>query len=52
MMMVGANAVGIGSAIFSRPDLAETIKKELHAYCVEHGIRQVSKLTNSFTTGL
>lgn len=48
MMMVGANAVGLGSAVFAQPTLAETIKRELQRYCQERGIRQVSKLTNAF----
>ena len=48
MMMVGANAVGIGSAVFAQPALAETIKRELQGYCQEKGIRQVAKLTNAF----
>ncbi len=48
MMMVGANAVGVGSAIFAQPALAEQIKKGLRDHCQEKGIRQVSKLTGSF----
>lgn len=48
MMMVGANAVGVGSAIFAQPALADQIKKGLRVYCQERGIRQVSKLTGSF----
>lgn len=51
MMMVGANAVGIGSAVFAQPTLAETIKRELQRYCGEHGLRQVSRLTNAFHEG-
>ncbi len=43
-MMAGASAVQIGSAVFSDPNICETIAKDLRLYCQENKIKDLSSI--------
>jgi dihydroorotate dehydrogenase (NAD+) catalytic subunit len=44
-MLAGASAIQIGTASYWDPCATEKIVEELHAYCVEHKIAELSELT-------
>jgi dihydroorotate dehydrogenase (NAD+) catalytic subunit len=44
-MLAGATAVQIGTASYWDPCATEKIVEELHTYCVEHNIQELSELT-------
>lgn len=44
MMLAGATAVGVGTALYVDPTTPEKIADGLQTYCAEHGIRSVREL--------
>ena len=47
MLLAGASAVGVGTAIFLEPRAPLRILDELTAWCEHHGITRVADLTLS-----
>ncbi len=47
LMLAGATAVGVGSAMFRDPLCAPKVAQGLRAYCETHGVEKVSTLTGS-----
>ncbi len=46
-LLAGADAVGIGTALFRRPDIPRKIVQELNEYLEEHGCTSVTQLTGA-----
>ena len=47
MMMCGANAVGIATAVFANPKAPVKITQELQEFCFDTGVSKVSDLVGA-----
>jgi len=47
MLLVGARAVGVGTASFLVPRAAVRIVDELHEWCARHGVARVTDLVGA-----
>jgi len=50
MLLAGASAVGIGTAIFRNPRAAEQIARDLARWCARHGVARVADLIGGLQT--
>jgi dihydroorotate dehydrogenase (NAD+) catalytic subunit len=46
-LLVGATAVGVGSATFADPAATVRLVEGLRAYCLRHGVRDIGELTGA-----
>ena len=47
MMMAGADAIAVGTAIFADPTTPVRVAREIEEFCDRHGIRSVTELTGA-----